>query len=214
MAASRWNQRFLASTRGQIVSLLRRGSRTVNELAEALGLTDNAVRAHLAGLERDGLVEQEGVRRGIGKPAHVFELTAEAEGLFPKAYAFLAQRLVEELRARVGEEGLADALRAIGRRAGEESGIGGSDPVTRLGGALAVLESLGSDAELTREGGRALVNGHTCPLSAVVADEPRVCGMLEGFLEGATGAATHQHCEHGPRPRCRFELELERSAGG
>ena len=213
MAPSRWNQRFLASTRGQIVSLLRRGSRTVNELAEALGLTDNAVRAHLAGLERDGLVAQEGVRRGIGKPAHVFELTAEAEGLFPKAYAFLAVRLVEELRARVGEEGLADALRAIGRRAGEAAGVAGADPVARLGGALAVLEALGSDAELTREDGHAQLRGHTCPLSSVVAEEPRTCSLLEGFVEGATGAVTRQHCEHGPRPRCRFELAVERAAG-
>lgn len=213
MGGSRWNQRFLSSTRGQIVALLRRGSRTVNELAEALGLTDNAVRAHLAGLERDGLVEQEGVRRGIGKPAHVFELTAEAEGLFPKAYAFMAVRLVEELRQRVGEEGLADALRAIGQKAGEDAAIAGADPVARLGGALAVLEALGSDAELQREDGRATISGHTCPLSSIVAVEPRVCGLLEGFLEGATGATTHQHCEHGPRPRCRFELELERAAG-
>ncbi len=214
MGASRWNQRFLASTRGQIVALLRRGSRTVNELAEALGLTDNAVRAHLAGLERDGLVAQEGVRRGIGKPAHVFELTAEAEGLFPKAYAFLALRLVEELRERVGEDGLADALRAIGRQSGEGAGVAGADPLTRLGGALAVLEALGSDAELTRAGDRALLSGHTCPLSSVVADEPSVCELLEGFLEGATGAPTHQHCEHGPRPRCRFELELGKAAAG
>lgn len=213
MGPLRWNQRFLASTRGQIVSLLRRGSRTVNELAEALGLTDNAVRAHLAGLERDGLVAQEGVRRGIGKPAHVFELTPEAEGLFPKAYAFLAANLVEELRARVGEEGLADALRAIGRRAGEAAGVAGADPVARLGGTLAVLEALGSDAEVTREDGHAHLRGHTCPLSSVVAEEPRVCGLLEGFVEGATRAVTRQHCEHGPRPRCRFELALERAAG-
>ena len=45
MARTRWNERFLASTRGRIVGLLRRGSRTVNELADEVGLTDNAVRA-------------------------------------------------------------------------------------------------------------------------------------------------------------------------
>ena len=46
-----------------MVQLLRRASRTVEELAQALGLTDNAVRAHLATLERDGLVRQGGLRR-------------------------------------------------------------------------------------------------------------------------------------------------------
>ena len=50
--SSQANARFLASTRGQIVILLRQGHATVDDLATTLGLTDNAVRAHLAGLER------------------------------------------------------------------------------------------------------------------------------------------------------------------
>ena len=65
--------------------LLRRSGRTVEELARALDLTDNGVRAHLAVLERDGIARQRGsVRRGSGggKPAYVYELTSEAEELF------------------------------------------------------------------------------------------------------------------------------------
>jgi len=61
--------------RGQIVTLLGRSGRTVEELARVLGFTDNGVRAHLAVLERDGLVRQRGsVRRGSGrgKPAYVY----------------------------------------------------------------------------------------------------------------------------------------------
>lgn len=206
MARARWNERFLATTRGRIVALLRVGSRTVNELAEALELTDNAVRAHLAGLERDGLVEQEGVRRGIGKPAHVFRLTAEAESLFPKAYAFLAGELVREQRERLGQEGLSAVLRAVGVRAGAGAGIGGADAAERLDGALALLASLGGEVEVVEEAGAVEVRGHSCPLSELVLEEPRTCGFLEGFLEGVTGTAVQQHCEHGPRPRCRFEV--------
>ena len=207
MANSRWNERFFASTRGQIVMWLRRGSRTVNDLAEALGLTDNGVRAHLAGLERDGLVEQEGVRRGIGKPAFVYRLTPEADGLFPKAYAFLSGLLLEELRQRTGEEGFPSALHAVGRHAGEAAGVQGADAVERLGGALAVLATLGGDTETTRENRHTEVCAHGCALSAVVAEEPRVCGLMEGFLEGAVGVPVKQHCEHDGRPRCRFDVQ-------
>lgn len=207
MANSRWNERFFASTRGQIVMWLRRGSRTVNDLAEVLGLTDNGVRAHLAGLERDGLVEQEGVRRGIGKPAYVYRLTPEADALFPKAYAFLAGLLLEELRARTGDDGFPAALHAVGRRAGEAAGVQGQDALERLGGALGVLATLGGDTELKSENGQMQVCAHGCALSAVVAEEPRVCGLLEGFLEGAVGVPVRQHCEHNGRPRCRFEVQ-------
>src|SRR5262245_13833383 len=70
--ATNWNQRFFASTRGRIITLLRRASRTVDELAQVLGLTDNAVRAHLNTLERDGFVQQRGARRGNSKPSYVY----------------------------------------------------------------------------------------------------------------------------------------------
>ncbi|MDQ4000884.1 MAG: winged helix-turn-helix domain-containing protein, partial [Actinomycetota bacterium] len=76
--AANWDEKFFESTRGQVVALLRRSDRTVEELARALGLTDNGVRVHLAVLERDGIVRQRGsVRRssGGGKPAYVYELT-------------------------------------------------------------------------------------------------------------------------------------------
>src|SRR5437762_8200738 len=53
MQRTGWNKRLLASTRGRILALLRSENHTVNELATALDLTDNAVRAHLLSLERD-----------------------------------------------------------------------------------------------------------------------------------------------------------------
>ena len=92
-----WNQRFFASTRGRILMLLRRAGRTVDELAQALNLTDNAVRAHLATLERDGFVRQLGARRGSGKPAFIYELSPDAEQLFPKAYGPILRQLLEVL---------------------------------------------------------------------------------------------------------------------
>jgi len=85
MKPQRWRERMLDSTRGQILALLRVESCTVNELAAALKLTDNAVRAHLISLERDGLIQREGSRPGLRKPHASYGLTADAEQIFPKA---------------------------------------------------------------------------------------------------------------------------------
>src|SRR5262249_31479179 len=52
-----------------------------NELAEALRLTVSAVRSHLASLERDGLVQELGMRPGFRKPHVLYSLTGEAEYL-------------------------------------------------------------------------------------------------------------------------------------
>jgi predicted ArsR family transcriptional regulator len=109
MANKHWRQRILATTRGQVLSLLRWGPRTVSELAAAVDLTENAVRLHLSGLERDGLVEQEGVRRGAGKPAHVYQLSREPQNLFPKAYATVLGEVLARIRDEQGRSGLGAA---------------------------------------------------------------------------------------------------------
>ncbi|MDP9476144.1 MAG: helix-turn-helix domain-containing protein, partial [Actinomycetota bacterium] len=115
--ATHRDERFFASTRGQVVTLLRRSARTVEDLARVLGLTDNGIRAHLAALERDGIVRQRGVvRRGSGKPAYVYGLTSQAEGLFPKAYGPVLRELLDVLAERVGPEETEALLRAVGSR--------------------------------------------------------------------------------------------------
>jgi predicted ArsR family transcriptional regulator len=63
--------------------------------------------AHLAILDGDGIVRQRGSvrRRGSsGKPAYVYELTWEAEDLFPKAYAPALGGLLDILVERLGLE--------------------------------------------------------------------------------------------------------------
>ena len=100
-----------------MVALLRRGGRTVEELARAVGLTNNGVRAHLATLERDGIVRQGGTVRpasGGGKPAYVYELTPEAEGLFPKAYEPVLGRLLDVLSEGLGPQESEALLRGWG----------------------------------------------------------------------------------------------------
>src|SRR5215211_3679175 len=109
------DRRFFESTRGQIVTMLRRSACTVEELAAKLNLTDNGVRAHLATLERDGLVKQSGLRRGPRKPHFTYVLTEAADRLFPKAYDALLNQLIAVLKTRLEPAEIEDVLREVGR---------------------------------------------------------------------------------------------------
>jgi predicted ArsR family transcriptional regulator len=206
MPGSRWDQRFFASTRGRIVWLLRRASRTVDELAAALDLTDNAVRAHLATLERDGLVEQKGLRRGVGKPAYSYILTPEADALFPKAYGPVLKQLLGVLAERLPPEALDDVMRTVGRRiaASQPELIG--DVRTRLDAAVAVLDDLGGLAEVEEQDGRLVLRGYSCPLAAAVPDHPETCALAEALLTQIVGVPVREQCERGDSPRCCFEV--------
>src|SRR3982074_2325099 len=97
-----WQRQFGKSTRGRVVALLRRGERSVEELAQALGLTDNAVRAHLALLEREGVGRSVAIRRDgtVGKPATLFGVAPASASLFSSAYAPMLSALLAELGER------------------------------------------------------------------------------------------------------------------
>ena len=58
MSRVAWDHRFFATTRGRILTLLRKHHQTVDDLATDLAVSDNAVRSHLYALERDGFVTQ------------------------------------------------------------------------------------------------------------------------------------------------------------
>jgi len=201
----RWDQRFLDSTRGQIVALLRGTARTVNELAAALDLTDNAVRAHLATLERDGLIEARGTRRGVSKPSIAYDLTAEGERIFARAHEPVLGELLAVLAATVPPAQLESILRETGRRlAGGPSD--GADPRTRAADAAAALEPLGGALEVEERPDGLRLRSRSCPLGTVVAEHAELCQVVAALIGEVVGAPARSCCEVGDRPRCCFEL--------
>ncbi|HEV8192925.1 MAG TPA: helix-turn-helix domain-containing protein [Ktedonobacterales bacterium] len=204
--SSPWYQRFLSSTRGRLIALLRRDTRTVDELAQQLHLTDNAVRVHLATLERDGLVRQRGVRRsgGSGKPAYAYELTPEADQLFPKPYAAVLGQLLDALNDQIPPIEVEALLRESGRRLAEERPAAQGALRARLEAAVAALNQLGGLAELDERGAPPVIRGYSCPLAALVPNHPEVCRLAESFVSDVAGVPLHECCDHGPNPHCCF----------
>jgi predicted ArsR family transcriptional regulator len=208
------DRQFFEGTRGRVVALLRRGRRTVEELAMAVGLTNNGVRAHLATLERDGIVKQRGTVRpasGGGKPAYVYELTPEAESLFPKAYEPVLGRLLDVLDQGLGPQESETLLREVGRRIAEGRGAPECGVRARTEEAVAALNELGGLAELEERDGGLLIRGYGCPLAAVTLDHPEACRMVETLIAELAGVSVRERCERGLKPRCCFEVALTES---
>lgn len=211
MVATRWDERFFASTRGQVISLLRRGSRTVDELAGSLSLTDNAVRAHLTALERDGLVRQGEPRRGAGKPSFTYELTPDADRLFPKPYGTVLTELLDVLAERLPAETLGDTLREVGHRVAAGQAVPGGDVVARVAAARSLLSGLGGLTDLTETDNGYVIHGCSCPFAAAVEGSPAACVMAETLLSDVIGLPVRHCCDPGPPPRCQFEITTRSS---
>ncbi|HSJ16136.1 MAG TPA: helix-turn-helix domain-containing protein [Longimicrobiales bacterium] len=209
MANPDWRHRLLGSTRGQVVALLRRSAQTVSELAERLGLTDNAVRLHLSVLERDGLIEQEGTRREwTGKPAVLYRSTPEAEALFPKPYPEVLGELLTLLAERYSREEVEALLRDAGARLCNGGSPGKGLRHVRFAHAAEVLTALGGLAEVEEVDGVLLLQGYSCPLGAVTQDHPEVCQLAESLVASLVGEPVKECCDRGERPRCAFRPAL------
>lgn len=206
MAPTDWSRRFLRSTRGRIVTRLRRGGATVDELAAAVGLSANGVRVHLATLERDGWIRADGVRRaeGPGKPATLYRLDPEAEPLLSRAYQPLLLALVSALAAAERPARVSALLRAAGARLAEE--FGGRESGRPAERAVRVLEALGGAAEVEEGRKRFVLRGLACPVGQAVAIEPRVCHAVTALLSGVLDAKVEEQCERTGPARCRFEV--------
>jgi predicted ArsR family transcriptional regulator len=186
---------------------LRREVRTVEELASLLQLTDNAVRLHLATLERDGLVRQLGVRRGAGsgKPAYTYGLTAEAEQLFPKPYDAILDKLLGALHTLVSPNQVETVLRASGSRLADQCPTAEGDLRARLESAATALNHLGGLAEVVEESdGQLSIKGYSCPLAALVTHHPDFCRLAETFVSDVAGVPLHECCDRGQSPHCCF----------
>jgi predicted ArsR family transcriptional regulator len=203
-----------SAARLSVLEAVRRGNRTVNALAADLGVTDNAVRLHLAALERDRLLERRGTRRSglAGQPAAEYDLTTDGEIALSRAYPPAFTALVAALGARLEPRALRALFADAGRRLAGDTGGGVSGSLAnRAGACAALLESLGGSVTVQAERREAVLIGAGCPLAAAVRAEAATCTLVEAMLERHAGVNAVQQCHHGAEPRCRFRIT---SAGG
>ena len=195
------------ATRRQLLSLLRRGDSTVDGLARKLGVTNNAVRFHLAALIEDGTVELRGARKGsgAGKPAVLYGLSAKAEEAFSRAYAPVLAATVTELRETMSRSQLLAFLKRVGRRlAGASSATG---PLSRrVSAASRVLNELGGITTVEKSPRGYNIVGIACPLASAVKADNCVCAAVTALVAEVVGTDVREQCDRTGRPQCCFEI--------
>jgi len=199
----------LKTSREQILRLLRQSPRSVNDLMGVLGVTDNAVRANLTRLERDGLVHQSGSRPGFRKPESIYDITPAAERMFARAYAPVLETLLTVLEADLSGKDLDTRLREVGRQlaAPHLRSMKGLSLKQRTEKTLQVLEEFGGLAALEQRDDRAFVVGFGCPFSEIVNEHPKLCIVVQSLVEALLGREVEERCQRSSRSRCCFLVE-------
>jgi predicted ArsR family transcriptional regulator len=202
-------KQLLDSSRGRIVTVLRAGALTADDIASKVGITRSAIRAQLTGMERDGLVRRAGQRSGTTRPSNVFELTPEVEQLLSSAYIPLLTQLVQVFADGLPPDQLETLLRQAGKRLADDLSRG-RRPTGNVPSRVALVsemmnEQLGAMTHV-ESNGRYIIRGVGCPLSALTGKHPGVCLAMESLVAEIVGVPVRECCDRSERPQCCFEI--------
>jgi predicted ArsR family transcriptional regulator len=206
-----------SSLRRELLLRLRLdGPSSPDQLAERLGASRTGVLQQLRALEAANLVTRQTVRHGVGRPRHLYDVTADAQDLFPTNYDGLAVGLLAAIEA-VGGDDLLDQVfaarrRQLGSRVRERmaESIGPDAPLVDRVRELAVIQAdhgyladtvLGPDGTIR-------LREHNCAIYHIAEGTPAACqAELELFSE-VLGAEVvrEQHIASGDRC-CQYRIE-------
>lgn len=197
------------STREQLLHLLlqKQEGATIDEMATALRVSRNAVRQHLATLETEGLVAAASVRRLLGRPSHLYALTAAGREQFPKQYSMLSGMLLAALRQVHGEEGTRRVVESLAATLSGQLAhrVTGDTPAERAASVAAIMNSLEYVAKTEQRGDELSLTAVNCVYHHLAPEFPEVCDLDVDLLSRLLGGPVdHTECMARGGRLCRF----------
>jgi predicted ArsR family transcriptional regulator len=191
------------------------GPSSPDQLAERIGASRTGVLQQLRALEAAHLVSRQTVRHGVGRPRHLYDVTADAQDLFPSNYDGLAAGLLAAIESVGGDDLLDQVFAARRRQLGDRvrgqmaERVDPEAPLLERVRELAVIQGdQGYLADATLEAdGTIRLREHNCAIYHIAAGSPAACqAELELFSEilGAD-VVREQHIASGDRC-CSYKI--------
>jgi predicted ArsR family transcriptional regulator len=205
----------MQTTKHQILELLKRtGSATVEEASGSLSIASMTARQHLLGLERDGLVQSEKVKRANGRPHYLFYLTSKGDEMFPRRFDVLAAILLDEVSCLkpADIDGLdGDQKRSLlVQRAADRLAhryrfpIDGRSLEERIEALTAVLHVIGGFAEWLKTQDGYEIRDYNCVFASITSQSDGCPGHLRLITQLLQWPARHEVVVTGRVHCCRY----------
>jgi predicted ArsR family transcriptional regulator len=206
-----------STLRREVLYCLRTGGpASPDQIAQVVGASRTGVLQQLRTLETAGLVSRSLSRHGVGRPRHVYDLTAAAQELFPANYGALAQSFLAAIRQIGGEELIRSVFEArrellkarIGRRLSDRLPPGASlwdraREVARYQDETGYLGRASID-----EDGTIHLSEHNCAISGVSSPYPIACDEELQLFGEVLGANVTRECHIASGGRsCTYRIE-------
>lgn len=198
-----------ALRRAILVHLRRTGPAAPDSIAASLGASRSGVAQQLRGLEGAGLVSRTSERHGVGRPRHLYDVTADAQGLFPSNYEGLASGLMAAILEIGGDDLLEDVFAARRRQAETTlrtslaAAVAPDAPVVDRVRELARLQDdLGYLAEVREDPDGIRLVQHNCAVHDVARENPAACRSELALFRDLLGTDVVRECHIVGGDRC------------
>ncbi len=175
----------MKSTRDKILlALVKKPHSTINDLAAAVGINPISVRHHLGNLEKEGLVESQEERHGVGRPRLVYALTDEGMERFPTRYLRLTTRLIAQMKETMPGSVVTNLFSQIAEDLAEEYAhdIKDLSMEERLDFVKDLLAQEGFTVEWEKKNNQYQIHEISCPYYQIGVRHPEVCAMDQTLI--------------------------------
>ena len=201
------------NTRSRVLkSLLLNQKRTVNDLAESVGINPISVRHHVNKLEAEGLIQSEEERHGVGRPRLIYSLTHKGMEQFPQRYLQLTLRLLEQLKFNLPDKVLGEIFQDVAEGITDDLtqniNLDELDLEERLELLQQVLTAEGFMVNLEEDEGNFYIVEASCPYHHVGEDYPEIC-VVDRELIAHFAASTPERIEcilNGDK-QCKYKIK-------
>jgi predicted ArsR family transcriptional regulator len=206
--------------RSILLHLRRAGPSAPDAIATAIGASRSGVAQQLRALDGAGLVTRTSVRHGVGRPRHLYDVTPDAQDLFPSNYDGLATGLLAAI-LEIGGETLVEDVFAARRRqaqAGLRRRLDAELPVgapleDRVRGLARLQDELGYIAEARIDAGGIRLLEHNCAVLDVAMGIPAACRAELQLFRDVLGADVVRERHIAAGDRCCEYLVTGPAAG-
>lgn len=190
----------------RVLEQLRHGPRTVEEVAKALRISDNAVRNQLAKLEGVKLVSRTGTRPGISKPSRLYALTLNGQIQFSTLYLPVLMQFMRVAEGRCSTRQLTTFMSDTGKSLAANFPHPRGSLNQRVQAAARLLRGFGGAVEVRGTGETPVIRSNGCPLAALTSERGDACKVIEGLIAEYVSAQVTTCCTLGEDPHCCFEV--------
>ena len=187
---------------------------SIDQLAQELSISRNAVNQHLASLEKQRYVESVLQSSTGGRPGRVYKLSPTGLELFPRHYSLFSRLLLQLVQQKLGDETLRECLAGLGEQLSQEykNRVRKRDTLSaQIDEVKLIMYELGYETELEQnQANPSEIVASNCVFHALAKDCKEVCELDLSLISSLLDAKVeHKECMVRGGHCCRFGISRE-----